>query len=157
VLFCGLMLTAAGPRVLEFNVRFGDPECQVLMLRLMSDLVPAMQAACDGVLDRFTVRFEPVSAIAVVLAARGYPGVPETGSEIRGLDRAAAVPNVQVFHAGTRSEGGRIVAAGGRVLTICAKGATLASARDAAYTAVDAIDWPEGFCRRDIGHRALHG
>ncbi|WP_333673400.1 phosphoribosylamine--glycine ligase, partial [Elioraea tepidiphila] len=92
VLFCGLMLTEAGPRLLEFNVRFGDPECQVLMLRLMSDLVPAMQAACDGVLDRFAVRFEPVSAIAVVMAARGYPGTPVTGSEIRGLDRAAAVP-----------------------------------------------------------------
>jgi phosphoribosylamine--glycine ligase len=155
VLFCGLMLTEAGPRLLEFNVRFGDPECQVLMLRLMSDLVPAMQAACDGVLDRFAVRFEPVSAIAVVMAARGYPGTPVTGSEIRGLDRAAAVPKVRVFHAGTRAEGGRIVAAGGRVLNICATGTTLAEARDAAYAAIDAIDWPEGFCRRDIGHRAF--
>jgi phosphoribosylamine--glycine ligase len=155
VLFCGLMLTEAGPRLLEFNVRFGDPECQVLMLRLMSDLVPAMQAACDGMLDRFSVRFVSDAAIAVVMAARGYPGAPETGSEIRGLDRAAAVPNVQVFHAGTRAEGGRIVAAGGRVLNICATGATLAEARDAAYAAVDAIDWPEGFCRRDIAHRAL--
>lgn len=157
VLFCGLMLTDAGPRLLEFNVRFGDPECQVLMLRLMSDIVPAMQAACDGVLDRFAVRFVPDAAIAVVLAARGYPGTPETGSEIRGLDRAAAVPNVQVFHAGTRAEGGRIVAAGGRVLNVCATGTTLAEARDAAYAAVDAIDWPGGFCRRDIGHRALRG
>lgn len=155
VLFCGLMLTEAGPRLLEFNVRFGDPECQVLMLRLMSDLVPAMQAACDGVLDRFAVRFIPDAAIAVVLAARGYPGSPETGSEIRGLDRAAAVPNVQVFHAGTRAEDGRIVAAGGRVLNVCATGTTLAEARAAAYAAIDAIDWPEGFCRRDIGHRAF--
>jgi phosphoribosylamine--glycine ligase len=157
VLFCGLMLTEAGPRVLEFNVRFGDPECQVLMLRLMSDPVAAMQAACDGVLDRFAVRFAPDAAIAVVMAARGYPGAPGTGGEIRGLDRAAAVPNVQVFHAGTRAEGGRIVAAGGRVLTVCATGRTLAEARDAAYAAVDAIDWPGGFCRRDIGHRALRG
>lgn len=155
LLFCGLMLTEAGPRVLEFNVRFGDPECQVLMLRLMSDLVPALQAACDGVLDRFAVRFMPDAAIAVVLAARGYPGTPETGSEIRGLDRATAVPNVQVFHAGTRAQDGRIVAAGGRVLSIGATGKTLTEARDAAYAAVDAIDWPEGFCRRDIGYRAL--
>ncbi|WP_439576577.1 phosphoribosylamine--glycine ligase [Elioraea sp.] len=157
VLFCGLMLTQAGPRLLEFNVRFGDPECQVLMLRLMSDLVPALQASCDGVLDRFAVRFLPDAAIAVVMAARGYPGTPEAGSEIRGLERASAVPNVQVFHAGTRAENGRIVAAGGRVLTVCAAGRTLAAARDAAYAAVDAIDWPEGFCRRDIGHRALGG
>jgi phosphoribosylamine--glycine ligase len=155
VLFCGLMLTEAGPRVLEFNVRFGDPECQVLMLRLMSDLVPALQASCDGVLDRFAVRFVPDPAIVVVMAARGYPGTPQTGSEIRGLERAARVPNVQVFHAGTRAEDGRIVAAGGRVLAIGATGATLAAARDAAYAAVDAIDWPEGFCRRDIGWRAL--
>jgi phosphoribosylamine--glycine ligase len=155
VLFCGLMLTDAGPRVLEFNVRLGDPECQVLMLRLMSDIVPAMQAACDGVLDRFAVRFLPDAAIAVVLAARGYPGTPRTGGEIRGLDRAAAVPNVQVFHAGTRAENGRILAAGGRVLTVCATGTTLAEARASAYAAVDAIDWPDGFCRRDIGWRAL--
>jgi phosphoribosylamine--glycine ligase len=155
VLFCGLMLTEAGPRVLEFNVRFGDPECQVLMLRLMSDVVPAMQAACDGVLDRFAVRFLPEAAIAVVMAARGYPGVPRTGGEIRGLDRAAAMPNVQIFHAGTRAEGERILAAGGRVLTVCATGNTLAEARASAYAAVDAIDWPDGFCRRDIGWRAL--
>lgn len=155
VLFCGLMLTETGPRVLEFNVRFGDPECQVLMLRLMSDLVPAIQASCDGVLDRFAVRFVPDPAIVVVMAASGYPGTPRTGSEIRGLERAAAVPNVQVFHAGTRAEDGRIVAAGGRVLAIGATGTTLAEARDAAYRAVDAIDWPEGFCRRDIGWRAL--
>jgi phosphoribosylamine--glycine ligase len=157
VLFCGLMLTEVGPRVLEFNVRFGDPECQVLMLRLMSDLVPALQAACDGVLDRFTVRFVPDPAIVVVMAARGYPGTPETGSEIRGLERAAAVPGVQVFHAGTRAADGRIRAAGGRVLGIGATGKTLAAAREAAYAAVDAIDWPEGFCRRDIGWRALGG
>ena len=111
--------------------------------------------ACDGVLDRFAVRLLPDAAIAVVMAAKGYPGAPRTGSEIRGLERAAAVPGVQVFHAGTRAEGGRIIAAGGRVLTVCATGTTLAAACDAAYAAVDAIDWPEGFCRRDIAHRAL--
>jgi len=127
----------------------------VLMLRLMSDLVPAMQAACDGVLDRFAVRFLPEAAIAVVMAARGYPGTPRTGGEIRGLDRAAAMPNVQIFHAGTHADGERILAAGGRVLTVCATGKTLAEARASAYAAVDAIDWPDGFCRRDIGHRAL--
>ncbi len=155
VLFCGLMLTAQGPKLLEFNVRFGDPECQVLMLRLMSDPLAAMQAACDGVLDRFSVRLSDEAAIAVVLAARGYPGAPETGTEIRGLEAAAALPRVQIFHAGTRAEGGRLLAAGGRVLTVCATGATVAAARDAAYAAVDAIDWPGGFCRRDIGWRAV--
>lgn len=156
VLFVGLMLTAQGPKLLEFNVRFGDPECQALMVRLRSDLLPALLAACDGELARFDLRWEPLHSIVVVMAARGYPGAYAKGSEIRGLERAAQVPGVQVFHAGTaRREDGALVAQGGRVLGIAATGATLREARDAAYAAVDAIDWPGGFCRRDIGWRAL--
>ena len=157
ILFAGLMLTADGPKLIEYNVRFGDPECQILLSRLRSDLLIALQAACDGELDYFDLRFhDDASAVAVVMAARGYPEAPERGSEIRGLDRASAMPDVQVFHAGTEAGAdGRIRAAGGRVLTVCATGATLAAAREKAYRAVDAIDWPEGFCRRDIGWRAL--
>jgi len=156
VLFAGLMLAADGPKLIEFNVRFGDPECQALMVRLRSDLLPALLAACDGELARFDLRWEALHALVVVMASRGYPGAYAKGSEIRGLERAARVPGVQVFHAGTaRREDGALVAAGGRVLGAPATGATLRAARDAAYAAVDAIDWPEGFCRRDIGWRAL--
>lgn len=156
ILYAGLMLTADGPKLIEFNVRFGDPECQVLLLRLRSDLLPALQAACDGELANFDLRWTDAAAIAVVMAARGYPEAPERGSEIRGLDAAAAIPDVQVFHAGTEADtAGVIRAAGGRVLTMCATGATLAAARGAAYAAVGAVDWPEGFCRHDIGWRAL--
>jgi phosphoribosylamine--glycine ligase len=156
ILYAGLMLTAEGAKLIEFNVRFGDPECQALVLRLKSDLLSALQAAYDGELNNFDLRWSDVAAIAVVMAARGYPEAPEHGSEIRGLDRAASVPNVQVFHAGTEADvQGRVRAAGGRVLTVCATGANLRTARDAAYAAISAIDWPEGFCRRDIGWRAL--
>jgi phosphoribosylamine--glycine ligase len=158
ILYAGLMLTDDGLKLIEFNVRFGDPECQALLLRLRSDLLPALLAAYDGELDHFDVRWYDSASIAVVMAARGYPEAPEHGSEIRGLDRAAAVPNVQVFHAGTEADAqGHIRAVGGRVLTICATGSDLRVARDAAYAAIDAIDWPEGFCRRDIGWRALGG
>lgn len=156
VLFAGLMITAEGPKLIEFNVRFGDPECQALMARLRSDLLPALLAACDGELAHFDLRWEPLHAMVVVMAAKGYPGSYGKGSVIRGLDRAAQVPGVQVFHAGTaRREDGALIATGGRVLGITATGATLREARDAAYAAVDAVDWPEGFCRRDIGWRAL--
>jgi phosphoribosylamine--glycine ligase len=156
VLFAGLMLTAEGPRLIEFNVRFGDPECQALMVRLRSDLLPALLAACDGELADFDLRWAPLHSLVVVMAARGYPGAFAKGSEIRGLDRAARVPGVQVFHAGTaRRADGVLIATGGRVLGVTATGATLREARDAAYAAVDAIDWPGGFCRRDIGWRAL--
>ncbi len=156
ILFAGLMLTADGAKVIEFNVQFGDPEAQVLLLRLKSDLLPALQAACDGELANFDLRWSDAAAIAVVMAARGYPDAPERSSKIHGLDRAAALPGVQVFHAGTEADtAGTIRAAGGRVLTVCATGATLAEARDAAYAGVATIDWPEGFCRRDIGWRAL--
>ena len=158
ILYAGLMLTADGAKLIEFNVRFGDPECQALVLRMKSDLLPALQAAYDGELANFDLRWNDVSAIAVVMAARGYPEAPERGSEIRGLERAAAVPDVQVFHAGTEADtAGHIRAVGGRVLTVCATGADLRAAHDAAYAAINAIDWPEGFCRRDIGWRALGG
>jgi phosphoribosylamine---glycine ligase len=156
VLYAGLMLTDQGAKLIEFNVRFGDPECQPLMLRLMSDLLPALQAAYDGELKNFDLRWRDVASICVVMAARGYPEAPERGSEIRGLDRAAAVTDVVVFHAGTEADAaGRVRAAGGRVLNVCATGADLRAARDAAYTAIRQIDWPEGFCRHDIGWRAL--
>ncbi|MDJ0948055.1 MAG: phosphoribosylamine--glycine ligase [Alphaproteobacteria bacterium] len=155
VLYAGLMIAEDGPRVLEFNTRFGDPECQPLMVRLMSDLLPALVAARDGELRDFDLRWYDEAAVCVVLAAQGYPGRYEKGSEIRGLDAAAAVEGVTVFHAGTKAQDGRIVAVGGRVLGVTARGRTVAEAQRRAYDAVDRIDWPEGFCRRDIAWRAL--
>jgi phosphoribosylamine--glycine ligase len=155
VLFAGIMLTKVGPRLLEYNVRFGDPETQVLMLRLQSDIVPALLAACDGALGTFALRWQPDAAMVVVMATNGYPGSYGKGSVIGGLDAADAVPRAKVFHAGTALAGGKVVASGGRVLGVCGTGATLRDARDAAYEAVDRIDWPGGFCRRDIGWRAL--
>lgn len=155
ILYAGLMLTEQGPKLIEFNVRFGDPECQVLLAKMRSDLLPALLAACDGELNYFDVRWRDVASIAVVMAARGYPAAPESGSAIAGLDKAEAF-GATVFHAGTtRDAAGVLRAAGGRVLTVCATGATLKQARDTAYEAIDAIDWPEGFCRRDIAWRAL--
>jgi phosphoribosylamine--glycine ligase len=156
ILYAGLMLTSAGAKLIEFNVRFGDPECQALLPRMMSDLLPALQAAYDGELTNFDVRWTDEASIAVVMAARGYPEAPERGSAIRGLDRAGALPGVQIFHAGTEAgTDGAIRAAGGRVLNVCATGVNLRAARDAAYAAVQLIDWPEAFCRQDIGWRAL--
>ena len=151
VLFAGLMLTAAGAELIEFNVRFGDPECQALMARLQSDLLPALLAACQGELGDFELRFRPDASCAVVMAARGYPDEPESGTVIAGLDRAAAVPGALVFHAGTALRGEQVVAAGGRVLTLCGTGPDAASAQASAYAAVDAVVWDGGFCRRDIG------
>ena len=155
VLYAGLMIGADGPKVLEFNVRFGDPECQPLMARLMSDLLPALIAASDGVLKSFDLRWYDEAAVCVVMAAKGYPGSYAKGSEIKGLDQAAEVEGVTIFHAGTRAEDGRILAVGGRVLGITALGKDVAEARMRAYAAVDRIDWPEGFCRRDIAWRAV--
>ena len=151
VLFAGLMVTGHQAELIEFNVRFGDPECQALMARLQSDLLPALLAACEGELGSFELRFRPDAACAVVMAARGYPDAPEMGTVIAGLDRAAAVPGALVFHAGTDLRGEQVVAAGGRVLTLCGVGPDAASARAAAYAAVDAVLWDGGFCRRDIG------
>ena len=156
VLYAGLMLTREGPKLIEYNVRFGDPECQVLLPRLMSDLLPALLAARDGVLDGFDLRWYPDSAIAVVLAAKGYPGEPLKGTEIDGLAEAAqGDPAVKIFHAGTRRVDGRLVADGGRVLTVVAWNKDVAAARDKAYAVIDRIHWPEGFCRRDIGWRVI--
>jgi phosphoribosylamine--glycine ligase len=151
VLYAGLMLTEAGPMLLEFNARLGDPEAQVLMMRLMSDPLPALVAARDGVLKSVDLRWHAEHAVCVVMAARGYPDEPERGSEIRGLDAAGHDPKVKIFHAGTRRDGERLFADGGRVLGVTALGQDLAAARDRAYAAVDRIEWPGGFCRRDIG------
>jgi phosphoribosylamine--glycine ligase len=155
VLYLGLMITASGPKLIEYNVRFGDPECQVLMLRLMSDIVPALLASAEGQLRNFDLRWFPDTALTVVMASKGYPGSYGKGSVIGGLDAAAEVEGVEIFHAGTASEGGRIVANGGRVLNVCAIGKSAAEAQARAYAAVDRIRWPEGFCRRDIGWRAV--
>jgi phosphoribosylamine--glycine ligase len=155
VLYAGLMITAEGPKLIEYNVRFGDPECQVLMPRLMSDLVPALLASRDGVLKSVDLRWYPEAALTVVMAARGYPGAYSKGSVIEGLDAAAAVEGVEIFHAGTKQDGDRILANGGRVLNVSALGKTVREARTRAYEAVSRIRWPEGFCRTDIGWRAV--
>jgi phosphoribosylamine--glycine ligase len=156
VLYAGLMITADGPKLIEYNVRFGDPECQVLMLRLKSDLLPALLAACDGLLDTFDLRWYEETALTVVMASNGYPGSYEKGSEIRGVDAAETDDKVKVFHAGTaRRADGALIATGGRVLNVTALGGTVEDAQQRAYAAVDRIDWPGGFCRRDIGWRAV--
>jgi len=155
VLFAGLMITATGPKLIEYNVRFGDPETQVLMMRLKSDLLSALLATTDGVLANFDLRWSDDAALTVVMAANGYPGTPQKGTEIKGLDLARAIPNVEIFHAGTRRDGARLIADGGRVLNVTGRGKTIAEARDAAYAAVAKIDWPGGFYRKDIGWRAL--
>ncbi|UCH74686.1 MAG: phosphoribosylamine--glycine ligase [Rhodospirillales bacterium] len=157
VLFAGLMLTADGPKLLEHNVRFGDPECQVLMMRLKSDLVPALVATVDGVLSTFDLRWYEDAALTVVMAAKGYPGRYEKGTVIGGIDAADdADENVTIFHAGTsRAADGKLLANGGRVLNVTALGRNVAEAQARAYRAVDRIDWPQGFCRRDIGWRAV--
>jgi phosphoribosylamine--glycine ligase len=155
VLYAGVMLTAEGPKLFEYNVRFGDPECQVLMMRMMSDIVPAMLAACDGQLKNFDLRWFPESALTVVMAAKGYPGEYAKGSVIQGLDEAAKVEGAEIFHAGTISKNGAILANGGRVLNVCALGATITEAQARAYQAIDRIRWSDGFCRRDIGWQAV--
>jgi phosphoribosylamine--glycine ligase len=155
VLYAGLMIGKSGPRLVEYNCRFGDPECQVLMMRLRSDIVPALIACADGGLKHFDLRWTDETALTVIMATRGYPDSYPRGSEIRGLDAAATVPGVQIFHAGTTREGDRILANGGRVLNVTAMARTVQEARERAYRAVDLIDWPEGFCRRDIAWRAV--
>ncbi len=157
VLYAGLMITDEGPKVIEFNVRFGDPECQVLLARLMSDLLPALVATRDGELAHFDLRWLPSTALCVVMAAKGYPGRYEQGSEIGGLGKLDDMDDVVTFHAGTRLEDAKIVAAGGRVLGVTALGKNVSEAQTRAYQAVDMLDWPSGFCRRDIGWRAVRG
>ncbi len=155
VLFAGLMITADGPKLIEYNTRFGDPETQVLMLRLKSDLLTALIASADGALKTFDLRWRDEVALTVVIAAKGYPGAYRKGSVIGGLERARSVEGAMVFHAGTERRGADFVATGGRVLTVSAIGKTIGEAQARAYQAVDAIDWPDGFCRRDIGWRAI--
>lgn len=155
VLFAGLMIGENGPKLIEYNTRFGDPECQVITLRLKEDLLPLLIATADGTLDQHTATWSDDVALTVVMAAKGYPGAYEKNTEIRGLEAAGKVEGVKVFHAGTKADGGRILATGGRVLNVTATGRTVAEARERAYKAVDLIDWPEGFCRRDIAWRAL--
>ncbi|MEQ9055023.1 MAG: phosphoribosylamine--glycine ligase [Roseovarius confluentis] len=155
VLYVGLMIKDGAPRLVEYNVRFGDPECQVLMLRLGGQAFDLMQAAAEGRLEDVRVNWADDHAMTVVMAANGYPGAYGKGSAIGGLDALPEDSFHVVFHAGTAEVDGRIVATGGRVLNVTARGATLAEARDRAYGIVDRIDWPEGFCRRDIGWRAL--
>jgi phosphoribosylamine--glycine ligase len=155
VLYAGLMITREGPQLIEYNARFGDPETQVLMLRLMSDLIPALLASRDGMLKSFDLRWYDDPALTVVMAAKGYPGHYERGSVIEGLDAAGAVEGVEIFHAGTKAEGGRILANGGRVLNVSAIGKTVREAQARAYEAISRIRWPEGFYRHDIGWRAI--
>jgi phosphoribosylamine--glycine ligase len=154
VLFAGLMITADGPKLIEYNTRFGDPECQVLMMRLKDDLLVLLNAAVDGQLAHSSVRWKDDTALTVVMAATGYPGTPEKGSVIRGIQEAE-VDGAKVFHAGTAMNAGALVANGGRVLNVTAIGASVRDAQEKAYDAVDRIDWPQGFCRRDIGWRAV--
>ncbi len=155
VLFLGVMITPQGPKLYEYNVRFGDPECQALMMRLKSDLLPALVATADGVLANFDLRWHDDPALAVVLAANGYPGDYAKDTEIRGLEEAGRSDGVEIFHAGTKREGDRLLAVGGRVLNVAARGRTVAEAQARAYAAIEMIDWPGGFCRKDIGWRAI--
>ncbi len=155
VLYAGLMLTAQGPKLIEYNARFGDPETQVLMLRYEGDLVALMLATATGRLHEVPApAFSPQAALTVVMAARGYPGTPAVGGTIGGI-AAAEATGATVFHAGTRTHAGTLVAAGGRVLAVTALGDGVAAAQAAAYRAVDALDFPDGFCRRDIGWREV--
>ncbi|KFE33787.1 phosphoribosylamine--glycine ligase [Thioclava atlantica] len=155
VLYAGLMIKDGQPRLVEYNVRFGDPECQVLMLRLGAQVLDLLVACAEGRLGEVRAQWAPDHAMTVVMAAKGYPGAYEKGSAIRGLDSLPDDSHHMVFHAGTSEKDGQLVATGGRVLNVTARGASLREARDRAYAMVDAIDWPDGFCRRDIGWRAL--
>ena len=155
VLYAGLMLTEEGPKLIEYNARFGDPECQVLMMRFDGDLVELLLAVAEGKLaEQGPVTLADRTALTIVMAANGYPGTPEKGGAIKGID-AAEAQGARVFHAGTAEKDGAIIANGGRVLNVTATGDTVGAAQAAAYAAVDAIDFPTGFCRRDIGWREV--
>lgn len=155
VLYAGLMIKDGAPRLVEYNVRFGDPECQVLMMRLGSDLLSVLKACAEGRLAEATLDWRPEPAMTVVLAAEGYPGSYAKGQAIQGLAAAAADPDVEIFHAGTKADGADVLSNGGRVLNVTARGETIAAAREKAYAAIEKIDWPGGFHRKDIGWRAL--
>lgn len=155
VLFAGLMITDKGPELIEYNVRFGDPECQCLMMRLQSDIVPILMACADGTLDQASADWSENVSLNVVMAALGYPGSYEKNTEIKNLNQAGAKENIVIFHAGTKKDGEKILATGGRVLNVTAIATSVTSAKNDAYQALDQINWPEGFCRRDIGWRAV--
>ncbi len=155
VLYAGLMITADGPELIEYNARFGDPECQVLMMRMESDLLELLYAAAKGELKGKRVVWRDDPALTVVMAAKGYPGAYDKGTAINGLDDAASNADVEIFHAGTALQDGQLVATGGRVLNVTAVAPSVAQAQALAYAAIDKIDWPDGFCRRDIGWRAI--
>ena len=155
VLFVGLMITKKGPELIEFNVRFGDPECQVLMMRLKSDLLPVLSSVAKGHLEDVELNWTTDKALTVVMAAKGYPEAPERGSIISGIEKADKLPDVKVFHAGTALKDGKVIANGGRVLNVTATGKTVKEAQQKAYQAIKLIDWPEGFYRHDIGWRAI--
>lgn len=155
ILFVGLMITQKGPELIEFNVRFGDPECQVLMMRLKDDILPIFLAAAQGNLENKPLQWSEKTALTVVMAANGYPDSPQKGTVIRNVDKIDTLPDVKVFQAGTALQNGQLIANGGRVLNITATGKTITQAQKRAYEAVDYIDWPEGFVRRDIGWRAI--
>ena len=155
VLYAGLMIDNGVPKLIEYNVRFGDPEAQVLAMRLKSDLLPALLATAQGTLSEITLDWRDDAALCVVMAAKGYPGDYTKGTEIKGLEEAGAEPEVEIFHASTKREGDNILAIGGRVLGVTALGSDIGAAQARAYAAVDKIDWPKGFCRRDIGWRAV--
>jgi phosphoribosylamine--glycine ligase len=156
VLYAGLMMTAGGPRVLEFNVRFGDPETQPILMRLKSDLLEVLLATCDGKLDEITLKWDPRPAVCVVMASGGYPGDYLKGKVIAGLEEVRQLKDVMVFHAGTKEQNGNIVTSGGRVLGVTALGQTIAEAKAAAYEAVDKIEFEGAYCRRDIAGKAIH-
>jgi phosphoribosylamine--glycine ligase len=155
VLYAGLMITPNGPKTLEFNARFGDPETQPLMMRMQSDIVPIMEACADGTLDKCSIAWKPDTAVCVVMAAEGYPGSYEKGRPIRGLDQADSLPGVTVFHAGTKQAGEDIVTNGGRVLGVTALGGNVQMAIVKAYQAVGKIQWEGAQYRKDIGQKAL--
>ncbi|MET3559727.1 phosphoribosylamine--glycine ligase [Bartonella japonica] len=155
ILFVGLMITQKGPELIEFNVRFGDPECQVLMMRLQEDILPLLLAAAQGKLEQRKLQWSEKTSLTVVMAAKGYPSSPQKGTIIRNLDKVNTLPEVKVFQAGTTLCNGKLIANGGRVLNITATGDTVIHAQKRAYEAVDCVDWPEGFVRRDIGWRAI--
>ncbi len=155
VLFAGFMIKNGQPRLVEYNVRFGDPECQTLMMRLGAQALDILQACAEGRLDSTRINWANDHAISIVLSADGYPGTYEKGTEIKGLDALNSDSKNMIFHAGTKADGDKVLAIGGRVLNVTARGTTLAEAHERAYAMVDQIDWPEGFHRKDIGWRAL--
>ncbi|MEP3280593.1 MAG: phosphoribosylamine--glycine ligase [Stappiaceae bacterium] len=155
VLYAGLMITEQGPKLIEYNVRFGDPECQVILMLLKSDLLPLLLATTEGTLDQYNAQWHDDVALSVVMASNGYPGSYQKGTPINGLDAAASDDKVEIFHAGTTQDASTLRASGGRVLNVTARGKSVQDARQRAYLAVEKVVWPGGFCRSDIGWREI--